>query len=228
MKYSLTIIFLEIARIVISQRTGFRTRPIQSTESLPLCETKENERKWANFINDNYRQVFPDYNRNFGGAKWFKFCEEKFCPEENNCDKARMLCCSHSYCPYSGATGGGAARRFSQVLLDYCITPEYSVSICCSPCTCQLSPITNSDMSIQTYKGMPTLFEHSCESCAAAKSRMQPCTCTDANELRPVAVLGECNQNRAHSHGRLLDSEHFKSCSSQSWDPMRGTSGIGG
>ena len=26
--------------------------------------------------------VFPDGNRNFGGAKWFGFCEKMFCPTE--------------------------------------------------------------------------------------------------------------------------------------------------
>merc|ERR1712227_871583 len=129
---------------------------------MPLCETKDDERLWSQFMNNNYYAVFPDFNRNFGGAKWFRFCEDKFCPNEANCDKDRMLCCTHSYCPYSGAAGGGAARRYNQVLLDYCITPNYTVSICCSPCTCQLSPLINRDMSIQTYKGMPRLFEHSC------------------------------------------------------------------
>jgi len=212
----------------LPQQTGYRVSRVQTAESLPLCETKAQEQQWNSFMGANYNKVFPDYNRNFGGAKWFKFCEDKFCPDESNCDKDRMLCCTHSYCPYSGASRGGAARRFNQVLLDYCITPEYTVSICCSPCTCQLSPTMNRDMSVQTYKGMPTLFEHSCESCAAAKSRMQPCTCTDPNEVRPVAILGQCNENRPASHGRVLNSEHYKSCNAQSWDPMRGRSGIGG
>jgi len=211
------------------QRTGFRVRRVQTASQMPLCEDKESEKTWSDFMNSNHRVVFPDYNRNFGGAKWFQFCEERFCPNAENCDKDRMLCCTHSYCPYSGASGGGAARRYNQVLLDYCITPEYTVSICCSPCTCQLSPLVNRDMSIQTYKGMPTLFEHSCESCAAAKSRMQPCTCDDPNEIRPVAVLGACDANsRSQSHGRVLNTEHYKSCQSDSWDPMRGRPGIGG
>lgn len=211
------------------QRTGFRVRRVQTASQMPLCEDKDSEKIWSDFMNANYRVVFPDYNRNFGGAKWFQFCEDKFCPDAQNCDKERMLCCTHSYCPYSGAAGGGAARRYNQVLLDYCITPEYTVSICCSPCTCQLSPLVNRDMSIQTYKGMPTLYEHSCESCAAAKSRMQPCTCDDPNEIRPVAILGACNsESRSQSHGRVLNTDHFKSCQSDSWDPMRGRPGIGG
>jgi len=179
-------------------------------------------------MSNNYRVVFPDYSRNFGGPKWFKFCEDRFCPSESECDKDRMECCTHSYCPYSGASSGGAARRFDQKLLDYCINEEYSVSVCCSPCTCHLSPLSNSDMEIRTYKGMPTLFEKSCEECAAFKARMIPCTCSNPDQHRPVAILGRCQDNRRHSHGRVLNQDHYKTCNVNSWDPMRGRQGISG
>jgi len=215
------------SRVRIGRRRS-QTGSSLTADQMPLCEDKSQERIWSSFMNANYQVVFPDYNRNFGGAKWFKFCEDKFCPNSENCDKQRMLCCTHSYCPYSGATGGGAARRYNQVLLDYCISPNHTVSICCSPCTCQLSPLMNRDMSIENYKGMPTLFEHSCESCAAAKSRMQPCTCQNPNEIRPVTVLGTCSTTRPHSHGRVLNTHHYRSCRTDSWDPMRGRPGIGG
>jgi len=226
-RMALVLLFLlNMTSISRGQRERSRAR---TAEEMPLCQNKESERIWSDFMNANYQTVFPTYNRNFGGAKWFRFCEDNFCPDEARCDKDRMLCCTHSYCPYSGAAGGGAARRYNQVLLDYCITADYTVSICCSPCTCQLSPTMNQDMSVQEYKGMPTLFEHSCESCAAAKSRMQPCTCQNPDEVRPVAILGRCDsESRPGSHGRMLNSEHYKTCRSDSWDPMRGRPGIGG
>ena len=39
------------------QRTGFRVRRVQTASQMPLCEDKESEKTWSDFMNSNYRVV---------------------------------------------------------------------------------------------------------------------------------------------------------------------------
>ena len=117
------------------------------------CVTKQDARAWNSYLSRHFRVVFPDGNRNFGGSKWFELCEERFW-KPSSWEKLRgaqrlaaetrakelMRCCSRSYCPYSGAIAGGAARKYDQALPDYCINDRDAVSVCCSPCICHLGP----------------------------------------------------------------------------------------
>ena len=96
----------------------FIEQGIFAQQQLPpeSCQTKESERAWYNYLSKYFHAVFPDGQRNYGGHKWFEFCETQFWQKEdrnNESMKKRMQCCTHSYCPYSGAIAGGAAKSLN-------------------------------------------------------------------------------------------------------------------
>ena len=185
------------------------------------CLTKYDEQAWSLYLSKHFKVVFPDGNRNFGGSKWFELCEARFWPlekwgslskSEKEVKEAQakkmMRCCSRSYCPYSGAIAGGAARRYNQVLLDYCINKDHALSVCCSPCVCHLGPGSNKSKSssykIENYKGLENvLFEKI------------------ASNWKPVSFLSKCQKDKT-AFKRKLDSNLHNLCTKTSHDPMRG------
>lgn len=174
------------------------------------CQTKQDEQQWYHYLSKHFSEVFPQGNRNFGGYKWFQFCEHKFWDESGTLgekNKAKMACCTQSYCPYSGAIAGGAARSKNQKLLTYCINENDALSVCCKPCVCHLGNEKNKTApnryKIGAYKNLERVLFEKIE-----------------GEFRPITVLQSCKNKNSILFDRHLDKTFYRSCTPNSHDPM--------
>ena len=131
-----------------------------------------------------------------------------------------------SYCPYSEAISG-ELWRYGQALLDYCIDEKYALSVCCSPCVCHLgsgkNKSTNVPYKILDYRKNKSdlyVLEGVLHEGVLLSNNID--VSSKKYMWRPVSYLSFCNEGKSISFSRSLDVDFHKTCTPNSYDPMRG------